>query len=411
MIRRLFNNAFYSLVGRACSTGANLLVIFYVSRFLPAAELGTYGMAFFFMQLFSVLGSLGGGLYFSREIAASREDDRLQAGAWVILRGSSMAGALFSLLLLPLGLAFFPRLSAGLFLLSLFSGFLWGLEMNLHGFLLGLERVRSEALVQVLQLLILAAVLFSGLPGLSLEKLFWLRAGVFLLGLAGRVLLLPGQGRGFFKPAPARPGNWRIFSYFSLNMILEFIARMADIPLLSAFISLESLGAYFLVIRIYLALSLLFEVAAHSLTPFVARLHAGREEIGMNRFQRIALVYSLAGGLLFTLLTLLAAPLVIALFRPEAAAEAVAMLRLLALVLPFRALSYLLGTVLSATGFQKLRFQLNLAWTLGYFLLTVAAVILAGTGGALATRMTADISLTLLLILALRRNLLLPKPL
>jgi len=410
MIRRVFDSTFFSLIGRVCSTSANLLVVFYISRFFAAPELGAYGLAFFFMQLFSVLGSMGGGQFFCREIAANREEDQLQASSWAGFRLSSTVGALFSLLLIPLGLVFFPQVSPGLFLLSLFSGFLWGLEMNLQGFLLGLEKMRDEALSQVVQLILLFVLLFSGFMEMSLERIFWVRIFIFLSGLFYRVWVLPGRGRNFFIRAGTKPGDKKVFAYFSLNMIVDFVSRMVDIPVLAGFISMQSLGTYFLVIRVYLAFSLLFEVATNSLTPFISRLYAGREEMGMIRFHRIALLYTFAGGLLIGLLMVAGAPLIISLFQPREPAEAVFMLRLLALTLPFRGVSCLLGVMLGATRFQKLRFQINLCWTVFYFIITIGAVILAGRSGALMTRIAADIGMALLLALAVTRNLLREKP-
>ncbi len=176
MIRRILSTSTYSLFSRFFLTASNLYFIFFISRYMEKEDLGTYGILFFFFQLFSFLSSMNLYLFFGKEIANVKEDSKSWTKYFHEFISVTILGFFFSLLFLCLFGLTYTKINFTLLLLTFIAGVLLGMERNLGGIILGREKMNVEFYANFFSFFFIISLLISKQSFFySLEKIFILR--------------------------------------------------------------------------------------------------------------------------------------------------------------------------------------------------------------------------------------------
>ncbi|MDY0296407.1 MAG: oligosaccharide flippase family protein [Acidobacteriota bacterium] len=387
MLRRLFNTSVYISLSRAMTTGTNLAVMFFVSRFLGAEKLGAYGICFALMYLVYTLTSFNLEVVLGKEAAVCREDPQRMSDLYGNAVTAFLAGLLITLPVWGIAQWIYADLSPQLLALAALCGLLLGLDMNLNGFLLGLERAGVETAVNLGSSLLLLFPLAIWPDHFGLTGVFALRAAGSALGIAVKaVIMRPFRRKGSIA---SRLDWFRDIRYYWLDHIAGYFLRQADILLLSFFVGLEELGVYFLALRIYLAVGILAEVGARATVPFFSRTFHGMESIAMGKLlRRMLLIFSACGVLLGIILATCGGWL-ISLFRPALDSGGV-WLRWLALAVPLRMGKFILSAFMSSSRYQKQQFLVHLFSAGTLVLLTIILGVFFSTPGVLAARLASE---------------------
>jgi len=387
MLRRLFNTSVFISLSRALTTGTNLAVMLFVSLSLGTEALGAYGICFALMYLVYTLTSFNLELFLGKEAAVGREN----LGQMRELFGSALlamgAGLAITVPAWAIAQWIYGDLAAGMLALAAACGLLLGLDMNLNGFLLGLERTGVETAVNFGASLVLLIPLALWPRHIDLVGVFALRAVGLFLGIAAKTLVL----RLYWRRSLTLPRlRWfRQIRYYWFDHVAGYFLRQADILLLSFFVDLKELGVYFLALRIYLAVGILAEVGARTLVPFFSRAYHGMETLPMGRLLRRMLTLFLACGILLGAGLAFSGGWLISLFRPALASGAV-WLRWLAVAVPLRMGKFILGAFMGASRYQKQHFLVHLANAGVLVVLTLILGIMHRTPGVLAARLISE---------------------
>ncbi|MCK5056756.1 MAG: oligosaccharide flippase family protein, partial [Candidatus Aminicenantes bacterium] len=365
MIKRIFSTSFFSVASRFFSTGTSLLIIFFISKFMDTKSLGRYGIAFFFFQLFIVTSYLGLEVFLGKEVAYRREEPGMLRKLFNETLIATLYGSLFSFVLMAFFFIFYRKIDSPLFTVILFAGILYGLERNLGGFLLGKEKVHIDTLYMFLSLLVTAALIFLFRNNLDIAKIFLIRVFSLSVGVTGRIFAIikdnkrsPAQRDFRERGLPGRRKqrrftHFREIKFFWFFTGFTFLERQADLFILSLFIDEKILGGYFLSLRIYLTVNLLIEVLAQALTPFISRVFRGKEAVDLKTFFKYLFLISLFTGILLGLLLYFTRDFIIALFNKNLIPSSSPYLAILAFVVPFKVGTYILGSIMSSSQYQK----------------------------------------------------------
>ncbi len=407
MLKRIFSTSFYSLAARLFSTATTLFIIFFISRFLNEEALGIYGIAFFFFQLFTVVSYKGLDVFFGKEVAFKRENVSDLSKLVNEFLVSIMYGTILSALLMLVFHIFYHKIGFTLLLLSLLTGILYALERNLGGFLLGKEKVSIDAFYMCLSFLTVVVLLFIFKHSISIEKIFQVRIGAFAVGVLGRWAAV-SKGISLAKV------TWKL-KYFKETrfywflVLCVFAERHIDIFILSFFIEKSPLGGYFLSLSIYRTMSLVIEVLAQGLTPFISRVFQGKEKIGFERFVNYLFIASLLVGLLLGSFLFLCRDFIILLFNKNLISSCSPLLMLLSFAVPLKVIIFILGSVMSSTKYQETRFYINLYTSLVFVLLLLFLIYHLSVLGAVIARLVFEVLVFVayfyFVFIALRRNI------
>lgn len=395
MLRRFFTTSFFVYSSRILTTGANLAVIFFISRFLGPDLLGVYGICFALMYLAYVVTSFSMEIYLSREVAVEKENpDRLRELLGNTLSAAGI-GAVLGIPLWWIATLVYGDVPAELHGLAVICGFLLGLDLNLSGYLLGMEKAWVETGVNLAESLILLCPLVI-IPGeIGLTVLFLLRLAGHLLGILIKGVAVRSSLAG--KRVRLRWGWFHDVRFFWFDQISSYFMRQADVILLSLFVGHRELGVYFLTLRIFLAVCVLAEVTARAAIPFLSRTFHGVEQIRMGVFLKRLLGVVIILGVVLGVGLAAGGRFVVAIFK-QVSGSATIWLRWLSLAVPMRMGRSILTAFLSSSRNQKSRFLINLLNSLIFILLTVALVIPFSESGALAARLLGEATGFLLLL-------------
>ena len=403
MIGRILNTSLFSYLSRGMLTLTNLVIVFLISRQPDGSMLGVYGISFFFFNLFALLSCCGLNTFFSKEIAFRRGEKRLREGILAEVNTCLLLGLLMSLLVVTAAVLFYKKIGFPLLTAVMVAGFFHGWERNLNAMLLGEERMDVETLSQFINLLLIT------LPLVFLIGT-WGILGIYLLRIASSVVTVPI--RLFFVSGLGYRLNRSIIAAFPLRRekvfffwgeLLVFIHRQIDIFVLSLLITVELLGGYFLALRIYFAFGLLAEISASAFVPFVSRTFRGKERNGFSNFNRKISGYFLLLGLVFVVVLLLFRKPLVSLFSAELLGRADLYLIFLALILFFTFNSHYTAMVLSATRYQKQRFQILLVTAIISIGLNICLGLLFSIYGILIARAVTEVFRFLALSRTVRR--------
>lgn len=355
---RLAGNAWWLFTGAAGRSLLGFLVSVYLARVLGPEKFGQVGFALAVLAYFVLFTDGGLQALGTREVAAGRDAiDRL-AGRVLVLRGALTA---ISLLVIVFGAGLFTPSADTARLLVIFGFALVPMAANLAWVFRGTERMRMVGFSELLQVASYLALLLLLVRG---PDRFYLVPAAFIAGHALSALLLwAGQLRNWGPPrfsAPSAAGHLSMLGAalpLVLTLFLHQIYFNFDTLMLGFLRSEQEVGFYNATYRIIFAVIALNTVLMEAIFPTFSRLfHQGTE--ALRGLLRKSVTISLALALpLGVGATVLARPLILAIFGPEYEASAPALQLLVwSAVLAFAGANYGYGLV--ACGRQKI-----LAWS------------------------------------------------
>ncbi|MEN8154317.1 MAG: hypothetical protein ABFR75_09870 [Acidobacteriota bacterium] len=99
MISRILSTSFHSVLSRIFITATNLFIVFFISKNFEIADLGTYGILFFFYVFSATFSSMNLYLFFGKEVARYDEknlEDSLLFNELIVL---ALSGIIISFVL------------------------------------------------------------------------------------------------------------------------------------------------------------------------------------------------------------------------------------------------------------------------------------------------------------------------
>jgi O-antigen/teichoic acid export membrane protein len=372
MIKRIINTSIYSILSRGFITGTNLFIIYFISRNLNKEALGVYGIVFFFFQFFSAFSSMNLYLFFGKELAYKRGDKIKEFDIFNEFLSATIIGSLISFLLMFIGIFFYTKISPILLFLSFLSGLLLGMEKNLGGMLLGKEKMNLEFISNFSAFLFIFTPIFS-LPERfdNIEKIFILRIITLIIIVSFKLFIL--RGIIAIKPIKIKLKFFKEEKFYWFSSLSNLTIRQIDVLILSFFIGKVLLGDYFLAVRIYLAFGILAEVISYALTPFISRLFKGIEKTGFKEFSKKGLIMIVSLAFFSSIILFFSRNLLLGFFDRASGGNSSTYLIYFSLFIFFRFITYFTGITMTSTGFQNIRFYINL---LSSILIIVLDIIL-----------------------------------
>jgi O-antigen/teichoic acid export membrane protein len=315
--------------------------------------LGIYSISSFLYYLFAFLGSFELTTYFGKEIAHRRDRVSEIKRLYGEMVTTSLLGVGLSLPASVFMFIFYHQIDAWLLVISMVSGLIFGFEKNLAGALLGREKMHFEFISQAAAFVMVAVPVCFYVRELDI-------AGVYYLRIAASVVCI--GVRGYFagmvkylekKYVSLKSYNWKEIGFFSGSGFAIFIQQHIDLFILSFLISREVQGAYFLALRIFLAFTMLAEITAFALTPFISRIYRGKDTQGFavfyaRMFYLHVVLGAAAAAVLFFTRDLLAG----AFAGKNSPVMTSEFLFYFSFLIFFRSVSYYTGNVLTSTRFQ-----------------------------------------------------------
>ncbi|MGD2085744.1 MAG: oligosaccharide flippase family protein [Candidatus Aminicenantes bacterium] len=361
MIKRILKTSFFSVGSRGILTLINLIIMYSVSHGLGEEKLGVYSISAFIYYLFAFLTSFELTTYFGKEVAHQR--DRIEEVKKLIgeISTTFIIGVGISVLVLFFLLLFYHKIDTAVLLISILSGVIFGIEKNLSGFLLGKEKMQFEFISQLVAFVIVAVPAFIWVKKLDITGIYFLRiaASAFTILMRGFFVRLHQYIEKVY--ISLKYYNWKEITFFSASGFSYFIQHHFDLFILSFLISKELEGAYFLALRIYLAVCLLAEMTSFALIPYISRIYRKKESRKLSDFhsfyKKILLVGVLLGALASVIL-FFARDILVGFFTKENPQLTSNFLFYFSFFIFFRFVSYYTGNILSATRYQNIRFYI-----------------------------------------------------
>jgi len=389
LIKRIFSTAIYSAISRFFFTASNLFIIYFITRYLSKLDLGDYSIVFIIMQLFSLGSSLGIYQYYSKQIGQVRDNKGLLSAYLNDFYSVTLNGIVLSIPVFLITILFYHHLPLSLMFLGFSVGILLGIEINLGGILLGLEKMKWEACFQFFSFLILVIAFYNFKTGMSLGILLIIRSILHVGGILARYTII---NKGWInKKIGFKLKFWREEKFYLFINIVFYIYRHADLLILSLFTGKGELGGYFLGVRIYFALSLLAEVVSFALTPFISRVFKQKEHKSFNRFVWEIFIFSILGGCACGLLLFFGGDLIIGIFNPELREATSWIVKWLAIAVPFRFSAHFLGNILTSSQYQHIRFYMMSAVSSVFLLSSYFLIKFMALKGAVISRVGVEI--------------------
>jgi O-antigen/teichoic acid export membrane protein len=346
---------------RGILTLINLIIMYSVSHGLGEEKLGVYSISAFIYYLFAFLTSFELTTYFGKEVAHQR--DRIEEVKKLIgeISTTFIIGVGISVLVLFFLLLFYHKIDTAVLLISILSGVIFGIEKNLSGFLLGKEKMQFEFISQLVAFVIVAVPAFIWVKKLDITGIYFLRiaASAFTILMRGFFVRLHQYIEKVY--ISLKYYNWKEITFFSASGFSYFIQHHFDLFILSFLISKELEGAYFLALRIYLAVCLLAEMTSFALIPYISRIYRKKESRKLSDFhsfyKKILLVGVLLGALASVIL-FFARDILVGFFTKENPQLTSNFLFYFSFFIFFRFVSYYTGNILSATRYQNIRFYI-----------------------------------------------------
>lgn len=325
----------------------------FISRGLGETKLGVYSISSFLYYLFAFLGSFELTTYFGKEIAHQR--DRLEeikrlCGEMVT---TSLLGVGLSIPVLAIMFVFYRQIDAWLLVISMVSGLIFGFEKNLSGALLGREKMHFEFLSQVTAFVMVAVPVCFFVRELDIVGVYYLRIAASVVCIVIRLFFTGMVSYLGKKYVSLKFYNWKEIGFFSSSGLAIFVQQHIDLFILSFLISREVQGAYFLALRIFLAFTMLPEITAFALTPFISRSYRGKDTQGFDIFYARMFYAHVVLGLAAGVILFFSRDWLAAAFagknNPGLTSE---FLLYFSILVFFRSVSYYTGNVLTSTRFQ-----------------------------------------------------------
>lgn len=391
MLKRIFSTASYSFLSRFLITASNLFFIYFISKNLGADDLGIYGIIFFFYQLFASISSMNLYQFFGKEIAGVNEDRKKGKIFFDEFFSVTVIGIFIALFFLLLIVLFYSKVAVLLLVLVFPAGILLGIERNLSGILLGIEKMKFEFYSNLISfLIIIVSVLINGDLFLSIANLLLLK--IISQFFAVVIKLFPLRDLISLKLPVLKLKFFREGKFFWFSGLSNLLLRQADIFILSFFIGKSLLGSYFLAIRIYYFFGLIAEIFSFALTPFISRTFLGKEDRGFKEFNIKLIKLFSVFAILSSLVLYFGRDLIVNVFSGDQGNTS-AYLTVFSVLVFFKFMSYLTGNILTSTKFQNIRFYISSTSSLILIVLNLILVPFLSVNGAIIARSVAEILL------------------
>ncbi len=361
MIKRILKTSFFSVGSRGILTLINLIIMYSVSHGLGEEKLGVYSISAFIYYLFAFLTSFELTTYFGKEVAHQR--DRVEKVKKLVgeMGTTFIIGVGISVLLLFFLLVFYHKIDTPVLLISIVSGVIFGIEKNLSGILLGKEKMQFEFISQLAAFVIVAVPVLIWVKKLDITGIYFLRIAASAITILMRgffVRINQYIEKGYIS---LKYYNWKEITFFSASGFSYFIQHHFDLFILSFLISKELEGAYFLALRIYLAVCLLAEMTSFALTPYISRIYRKKESRKLSDFHSFYKKILLMGVLLgaaTSVILFFTRDILVSFFTKENPQLTSDFLFYFSFFIFFRFVSYYTGNILTSTQYQNIRFYI-----------------------------------------------------
>ncbi len=354
---RLLGNAWWLITGAAGRSLLGFIVSVYLARILGPEKLGQVGYALAVLAYFILLTDGGLQTLGTREVAAERGSAARLAGRVLTLRGLL---TVFALVVILTSARLFTPSAVTAKLLMIFSLALVPMAVNLGWVFRGKERMKMVGFSELLQVASYLALLLLLVPG---PDQIYVIPAVFVAGHGLAALLLwGGHLRNWGCPRFIGGGGGHLAMLGAafplvLTLFLHQIYFNFDTLMLGMMRSEEEAGWYTATYRIIFAVVALNTALMEAVYPTFSRLFrdgAAALRGLLEKSLTISLVLALPMGIGGTLL---ARPLILALYGPDYLESVLALQMLVwSAVLAFVGANY--GYCLVACGRQKI-----LAWS------------------------------------------------
>ncbi len=352
MIKSVLTTSFHSILSRFFITVTNFFVVFFVSKNFGMAQLGIYGIVFFFFILFTITSSMSLYLFFGKEIARKKKSEEFTVINEFI--SISLFGILLTFILPLLFSLFYNKIDFPLLILSSAAGYFHGIERNLGGIVLGKERMHLESFSTFISFIIVVIpMVFLKNNFSSIEAIFILRIFSLFIGILIKLWFLRESFVNIkfnFKLKFLKESKYYLFLALS-NIVLKEI----DVLILSFFVDKSFLGAYFLALRIYYAFTILAEVVSSGLTPYISRFYMERKNGKFKKFNNSMLAVSVFFAFVFSISLFISRNLIVSIFSSGYIEGVGKYLFYFSFILFFRFISYSTGIILTSADAQKIR--------------------------------------------------------
>jgi len=388
MIKRILATSSYSFLSRFLITAINLFFVWFISKNLGAENLGVYGIVFFFYQFFASVSSFNLYKFFGKEIAGVTDDREKKNLFFNELFSVTIIGLIIGLIILVITILFYHRLSITLILYVFPAGILLGIERNLSGILLGMEKMKFEFYSNLVSFgIIIVVISAKGHLFFSIKNILILKivSQLFAVG----VKLIPFKN-SFSSIRPKLKLNFfHEGKFFWFTGLSNLFLRQADIFILSFFIGKSLLGSYFLAIRIYYFFGLFAEILSFAMTPFISRTFLGKEKHEFKKFNMTLIKIFSVFALIFSLLLYLGRDFIVRIFSSNPGNTS-SYLSILSIFVFFTFLSYITGNILTSTKYQNIRFYISSSSSLLLIVLNLILAPIFSVNGAIIAKGTAE---------------------
>ena len=369
----ILKNLSYLSVLRFVNIGVKFLLVAYLIRVLGEMNYGILTWCDAIVQFLIILVNFGFNIYAAKYIVEHK--DNLEKKNEVITSIFSIKFALLILSFLFLYiLSFFEPFFAyrSILLLMLLFGF--GEVFFPIWYFQGMEKLKEAMYIVVFSKLFLLLTTFIWVKDeqdLYVYIVLWVLANI-VMGLIGYIILVKTYQ---FKPVFAKKEI--VVSYlkeaflFFVGLFLSLTFNLATIFLIGMYFSMDYVAGFDVALKIVLVAIIPFDVLQQAVYPTILR---NKDKKLLKRL----ILLSLIGGIALMLFIYFFAEHLLGLFGGAEVVKYAEVLRILSMIVPLAALTFILGTsTLVAFGFTK---EFNYSLIISAIIFIVIAVILRISG-------------------------------
>ena len=397
-------NSLALLMMRGATTGARLLVLFFIARVATPSQFGIVAFTLSIVEIARTVADFGIDLFAIREFSITKQVELIESFASLLSFAKLICGSVAYLVIIVIFLfqkdytqSYMAAVMGLLIVTALWSN---------------LSIVYFQARLKV-SAIIAPILLINVLTVIAVATLVWFKASLLLIvallplteAINAAILLHKLQ-----KELPLTRVNWKWESLakllwksspLAITAVLVTLYTRMDVVMVNSFLGTEAVGYYGIAFRItepfqLVAVSLATSIYSHISTTLITNRHRIRYVI--SRYLLAVFLY----GLVTCLLLAVIAPYAIQLLLPRYV-PAIAILRILAIALVFRTINTSLTSLIQAYGHFV---QITGVATWNLIIISIALFILVprlGVSGAALALLTGEIANTLIQSWLLKR--------
>ena len=369
----ILKNLSYLSVVRFVNIGVKFLLVAYLIRVLGEMNYGILTWSDAIVQFLIIIVNFGFNIYAAKYIVEHKDDLEKRNEVLTSIFSIKLALLILSFLILYV-LSFFEPFFAyrSILLLMLLFGF--GEVFFPIWYFQGMEKLKEAMYIVVFSKLFLLLTTFiwvKDAQDLYVYIVLWVLANI-VMGLIGYLILVKKYQ---FKPVFAK--RERVVSYlneaflFFVGLFLSLTFNLATIFLIGTFFSMDYVAGFDVALKIVLVAIIPFDVLQQAVYPTIFR---NKDKKLLKRL----ILLSLIGGIALMLFIYFFAEHLLGLFGGAEVVKYAEVLRILSMIVPLAALTFILGTsTLVAFGFTK---EFNYSLIISAIIFIVIAVILRISG-------------------------------